>query len=70
MPRSQHAEAQLRERSPATMTEQMAGGDTTWTYAVTGATVLDNLNKAQRGWASTVGAAMFWLKKFAGELAR
>eukprot|EP00959_Pyramimonas_sp_CCMP1952_P103428 2163008-Pyramimonas_sp.AAC.1 len=65
MPRSQPTEAQLRERRPATMAEQMAGSGTTWTYAVTGTTVPGNLNKAQRGWASMVGASMFWHNKIA-----
>ncbi|CAK0816748.1 unnamed protein product [Prorocentrum cordatum] len=49
---SHSVRAQLRERRPATVAEQMAGSDTTWTYAVTGTTVPDNLSKAQRGWAS------------------
>ncbi|CAK0792449.1 unnamed protein product [Prorocentrum cordatum] len=71
MPRkAQPTEAQLRERRPATMAEQVAGTDTTWTYAVTGTTVPDHLNKAQRGWACMVGSTMFWLNKLADEFGR
>ncbi|CAK0855864.1 unnamed protein product [Prorocentrum cordatum] len=62
--------AQLRERRPATMAEQVAGTDTTWTYAVTGTTVPDHLNKAQRSWACMVGSTMFWLNKLADEFGR